>query len=61
MADKKDDTLKTQPIRIRISILNKARAQKKETGFPIGRFIEDAIEEKISRLPKEIKDKIKEQ
>lgn len=49
----------TQSIRIKASVANKARLVKKETGLPLGRFIEDAIEEKINKLSKELKDKIK--
>ena len=39
----------SEPIRIKKSIVNMVRQNKKNTGVPIGRFIEDAILEKIER------------
>lgn len=49
----------TQPVRIDTNILNMVRDYKKQTGFPLQRFIEDAIVEKIDRLPAETKLKMK--
>lgn len=54
-----DKIMGTQPVRIDTNILNMVRDYKKQTGFPLQRFIEDAIVEKIDRLPAETKLKMK--
>jgi len=48
----KKDTLKTngsESIRLSIECLNLVRKNKKETGMPIGRFIENLIKEKFKK------------
>ena len=39
----------TESVRLRKVIMKKVRANKKKTGFPIGRFIEDAVVEKLNK------------
>lgn len=52
----KEDT--TEPVRIDKGVLGFVRAHKELTGLPIQRFLEDAIMEKVSRLPEDIQEKI---
>lgn len=47
-------TDQTEPIRLEKSAIEFARLHKKATGLPISRFIEDAINEKVERLPKDV-------
>lgn len=48
----------TTPVRIDNDIIQMARDHKTATGFPIGRFIEDAIVEKVFGLPLETRQKM---
>lgn len=52
------DSMGTEPVRIDSGILAIVRGVKKYTGLPMGRFIEDAIMEKVNKLPKTVKTKI---
>lgn len=56
--NKNDEIMGTQPVRIDTGVLNVVRDVKEKLGFPIARFIEEAIMEKIIRLPKKSKEKI---
>jgi hypothetical protein len=48
----------TEPIRLDTDVLNVVRKHKEVTGFPIARFIEDAIIEKADKLSEDIKFKM---
>ena len=50
MAKNKD----TEMVRIKTTSVNKVRKVKKKTGVPIGRLIEDAIDQKYSPKVKPI-------
>ncbi len=43
----------TESVRIKTSVVNLVRLNKKNTGLPIARFIEISIQEKIKRDAKE--------
>lgn len=47
----------TESVRIDSGIVTLVREVKKHIGMPIGRFIEEAIVEKVKRLPKATKEK----
>jgi hypothetical protein len=49
------ETMQTTPVRIDNDILDLVRDHKTATGFPIGRFIEDAIVLKVSMLEDSVK------
>lgn len=53
-----DDIMQTTPVRIDNDVLAIVREYKSVTGIPIQRFIEDAIVEKVDRLPDEMRAKI---
>ncbi len=53
-----DEIMKTTPVRIDVDILDLVRNHKIVTGFPIQRFIEDAIVEKIYSLPVDVQKKM---
>lgn len=53
-----DEIMQTTPVRIDNTILNMVRDHKTATGFPIGRFIEDAIIEKIAGLSIDVQKKM---
>lgn len=42
----------TESVKIKTEVLNKVREDKKETGVPIGAFLEIAAEEKLERQKK---------
>ncbi len=58
MKENIDETMGTQPVRIDTGILNMVREVKEKIGFPIQRFIEDAIVHKLDKLPKHQKEKL---
>ena len=41
---------KTESVKLSKSIVNKVRKSKKKTGIPIGKFFEQAAEEKLKKL-----------
>lgn len=51
--------METTSVRIDDGIVELVRRYKAATGFPIARFIEDAILAKIDKLPKSVKEKAK--
>ncbi len=51
----------TESVRIETGVLNLARQAKEFTGIPIATFIEKAIFKEFHKLPKSIREKIKEQ
>lgn len=53
-----DDIMQTTPVRIDKDVLAIVREYKSVTGLPIQRFIEDAIVEKVDRLPEDVREKI---
>ena len=58
MAKKIDIEMGTQPVRIDTGILSIVRNIKEKIGIPIQRFVEDAIVEKVGRMPTPQKAKI---
>jgi len=50
-----DEVRESQHIKMRPSIVRKVRHKAKEEGKTLGRWIEDAIEEKIEREEKKVK------
>lgn len=48
----------TVPVRLDETVVQMVRDHKKATGFPIQRFIEDSIVEKIGRLPEPTQEKM---
>lgn len=42
----------TEPVRVDRSILNKVRKQKETTGISVGKFYDQAAEEKLKKLSK---------
>jgi predicted DNA binding CopG/RHH family protein len=55
---KENDTMHTATVKIDSDVLELVRTYKVATGFPIQRFIEESIVEKINRLPVKIKEKM---
>lgn len=53
-----DETMETSPVRIDSSILETVRSYKAITGIPMQRFMEEAIIEKIYRLPVDVKSRM---
>lgn len=54
----KIDNMDTESVRIDTGVLDIVRKVKEHSGIPIGRFIEEAIVLKFSKLPKKIQDKV---
>jgi hypothetical protein len=53
-----DEIMQTTPVRIDNDILGLVRDHKSATGVPIGRFIEDAIIDKIMACTDDVKKKM---
>lgn len=58
MKETTNEIMGTQSVRIDTCVLQIVRDVKEKLGFPIARFIEEAIAEKVSRLPKKSKEKL---
>jgi len=55
---KPNEVMGTQSVQIDTGILDIVRDVKEKLGFPIARFIEEVIVEKVVRLPKRQKEKL---
>lgn len=47
-----------ESVRIPAPLVRHLKAYKKATGVPIGVFIEDAVNKKLDKLPKKLKEKM---